>query len=431
MFQTPEPDQLEVLDDIVVAVGESGLIEWIGPAADFADPVDHVLGADQRLLPGLVDLHIHAPQWPQLGTGLDLPLERWLFDHTFPLESRFSDGAFAELVWSDLVPNLLRHGTTTAVYYGSNHVPATTALAATCARVGQRAFVGRTAMDHPEGTPDWYRDRSAGAAVEASAISVEEIRALGSDLVEPIITPRFIPACTDEALTGLGELAAATGSLVQTHCSESDWEHGYVLDRFGITDTEALDEFGLLRPGTVLAHGGHLVDSDFSRIVDRSSGVAHCPFSNAYFGDAVFPLRRAMQAGVRIGLGTDIAGGPEPSLLRTASQAVTSSRMLESGVDPALDRSARGVAGQRVDIVSAFWLATVGGASVLGLPVGLLQVGRPFDAIAVDVNGPGSRLWDNEIDDSSRLFEKIVRSTSSERISHTWVNGRLVSERDR
>jgi hypothetical protein len=129
------------------------------------------------LLPGVIDLHVHAPQWPQLGTGLDLPLEEWLFAHTFPLEARYSDPAFAAAVWPDLVGTLLRHGTTTAVYFATNDRAATTALAHEAVRQGQRAYVGRVAMDHPEGTPEWYRDASPAAGVAESALSIEEIRA--------------------------------------------------------------------------------------------------------------------------------------------------------------------------------------------------------------------------------------------------------------
>ena len=107
-------------------------------------------------------------------------------------------------------------------------IQATRLLAEDCVRSGQRAFVGRVAMDHPEGTPEWYRDQSASAGVDASHRSIDAIRtvAAGSDLVQPIITPRFIPACSDELLHGLGRLASDSGALVQTHCSESDWAHG-------------------------------------------------------------------------------------------------------------------------------------------------------------------------------------------------------------
>ena len=433
-YHAPTATQLEVLEHVVIAVGTDGVILGIHPqgseAADAALRTAvqvHHLTPSQRLLPGLVDLHIHAPQWPQLGTGLDLPLERWLFEYTFPLEARYADLAFAREVWAHMVPTLLAHGTTTAVYFGSVHEPATLALAEQCVASGQRAFVGRVAMDHPEGTPTWYRDESAAEGIEASRRSVDAVRALGSALVQPIITPRFIPACSDELLHGLGALAAETGALVQTHCSESDWEHGAVLQRYGISDTHALHSMGLLREGTVLAHGNHLGADDLATIRSTGAGVAHCPLSNSYFANAVFPARRVMDAGVKVGLGTDIAGGAEPGLLAQCALAVTSSRMLHDGVDQHLPADQRGVPDSRLDVVAAFHLGTAGGADVLGVPVGRLQSGCQFDAIVVDTASAasGMRLW-SEVDDHARAFEKIVRLTKPADISAVWVAGKVV-----
>ena len=438
-MQTPAPDRLEVVDAIV-EVDASGAVLAVHDRSTpegAAAGERAVLSATERvelapgslLLPGLVDLHIHAPQWPQLGTGLDLPLERWLFEYTFPLEARYADADFAASVWDDLVPTLLAHGTTTAVYHSSNHLQATTTLAEACARHGQRALVGRVAMDHPSGTTEWYRDSTATAGVDASAASIGAIRAVASPLVEPIITPRFIPACTDALLEGLGELAEVSGVRTQTHCAESDWESGYVLDRFGTTDAAALDDFGLVRPRTVLAHSDHLTADDMALVSKRRAGVAHCPLANSYFGNAVFPVRRALSAGVGVGLGTDISGGARPSLLGACQDAVTVSRMLEDGVDPARSAPERGVPESRIDTVTAFWLATAGGATVVDLPVGLIEPGRRFDAIAVRTDRPGGaiRLWEG-LDDDARTFEKVVRLATADDISHVWVDGRAVTD---
>lgn len=280
VLQTPAPDRLVVLEDQYIELDDAGSIVVMRPAQS-GDTADVALGVDGVLMPGLIDTHVHAPQWPQLGTGLDLPLERWLFDYTFPLEARFADAAFARAVWDQMVPALLRLGTTTAVYYSSNDVAATTSLAEACLQHGQRAFVGRVAMDHPLGTPDYYRDADPIQSVQASATSIEQIRALAgvapTALVKPIVTPRFIPACTDAALEGLAELARSAGVLVQTHCSESNWQHGYVLERHGCTDTQALERLGLLQDHTVLAHATHLNDADRSILASSGAGVAHCP----------------------------------------------------------------------------------------------------------------------------------------------------------
>ena len=432
IMQTPTIGELEVRRDVVVTIGDDGRIASIEPAAA-DDPrapadagVDVALPDSVVVLPGLVDTHVHAPQWPQLGTGLDLPLETWLQERTFPLERRLTEPGFAAEVWPSLVGTLLAHGTTTATYYATIDVETTTMLAETCADLGQRAFVGRVGMDHPEGTPPWYRDVDAAAGVAASARSIEEIRAIGSTLVEPIVTPRFVPACTDELLRGLGELAASTGALVQTHCSESDWQHATSLERYGASDATALDRLGLVRDHAVLAHGGHLGDDDLDLLRRRGAGIAHCPLSNAYFGDAVTPVRRALDAGVRVGLGSDVAGGPRPGLLGQCADAVTMSRVLESGVDARVVTGERGVDGSRLTILDAFWLATAGGAELLGLDVGLLAPGRPFDAIAVDVARPGSALrrWDG-VDDDARTFEKLVRLATPADLTHVWTAGAL------
>ena len=433
LMQAPSPDRLTVTD-AVVEVQAGQIIDVhdrstpAGAAAGrraFDSASERVeLAPGTFLMPGLVDLHIHAPQWPQLGTGLDLPLERWLFEYTFPLEARYADVEFAATVWDDLVPSLLAMGTTTGVYHSSNHLEATTALAQACARHGQRALVGRVAMDHPAGTPEWYRDATATAGVDASAASIEAIAALGSPMVEPVITPRFAPACTDALLEGLGELAEATGVRVQTHCAESDWHCSYALERFGTTDPAALDRFGLIRSRTVLAHSDHLTADEMVLVSGRRAGVAHCPLANAYFGNAVFPVRRALEADLGVGLGTDIAGGARPGLLGVCQDAVTVSRMLEDGVDPAVGAAERGVPESRIDTVTAFWLATAGGAAVIDLPVGLIEPGRRFDAMAVRTDRPGGaiRLWD-EFDDEARSFEKVVRLATPEDISRVWVDG--------
>ncbi|MGI9607724.1 MAG: amidohydrolase family protein [Acidimicrobiales bacterium] len=420
---TPRPDRLEILEDHVVTIDDEGTIVTVEPATD--DTADISLGPDALLLPGLIDTHIHAPQWPQLGTGLDLPLETWLFDYTFPLEARCADETFARSVWTSMVPELLRNGTTTAVYYSSIHERATTALAEACVEHGQRAFVGRVAMDHPDGTPEYYRDSSASAAVDASARSVEAVRRVddGRGLVHPVITPRFIPACTDAALEGLGELASSSDALVQTHCSEGDWEHQHVIERTGTTDTSALDAFGLIRDHAVLAHATHLTDDDLTLLIRRGAGVSHCPLSNSYFANAVFPARRNLAAGLRVGLGTDIGAGATASMLAQCEHAVTSSRMLADGVDVTRPPDQRGVDDSAIDITTAFWMATAGGAELLGIAAGLIAPGRAFDAFVVDLGRLGT--WP-ELDGWERVFEKVVRRAGPAQIDRVWVAGREV-----
>jgi guanine deaminase len=217
---------------------------------------------------------------------------------------------------------------------------------------------------------------------------------------------------------------------VQTHCSESDWQHGYAYARHGISDAEVLDRFGLLTRRTVLAHGNLLSPADMDRIRDRGAGVAHCPFSNVYFSNAVFPLRAALKKGVRVGLGTDIAGGPSGSILDACRMAVAASRMLEDGVDAALPAERRARPHSRIDFGLALHLATAGGADILDLAVGRFAPGCHFDAMLIDPAAPQGtvRIYD-DLDTPADIVQKIVYTASRPNITGVWVAGRRFDSR--
>ncbi|HLZ97441.1 MAG TPA: guanine deaminase [Steroidobacteraceae bacterium] len=438
-LHAPVRGQLEVLRGALIVVGSDGRIDAVHKAespdtdrlvGDFAAAGRLVtLGPDQYLLPGLVDLHVHAPQWPQLGKALELPLEEWLQAHTFPLEARFADVHYAQSVYESLVDGLLANGTTTALYFASIHLPATRILADICLRRSQRALIGRVAMDDPRQCPSYYRDasgQSAEAETRAFIAYVQSMPGNDAETIRPVITPRFIPSCSDDLLRRLGRLAQETGCHVQTHCSESDWEHQFVLHRCGRTDTAALDGWGLLSRRTILAHGNFISDADISLIAQRGAAIAHCPLSNVYFSDAVFPLQRVLKQGVHVGLGSDIAGGPSPSILDNARQAVIASRTLESGVDPTQRRDQRRNADARIDATTAFWLATAGGGIALDLPVGVFREGFQFDALLIDARAPGSNLHIDHHDASQDILQKIIYHCARINISEVWVANRRV-----
>jgi guanine deaminase len=224
----------------------------------------------------------------------------------------------------------------------------------------------------------------------------------------------------------LGRVARETGCHVQTHCSESDWEHGYVLERCGMTDSAAIAAFGLLNRRTILAHGNFIDDADRALIKAAGGGIAHCPLSNVYFSDAVFPMRKALNLGLHVGLGTDISGGPSPSILENARQAVIASRMLENGVDPELPRERRRRPGQRISAAEAFWLATAGGGEALDLPIGQFKAGFLFDAIVLDARVPDGNLRIEGGDSADDIVQKIVYHAGRANIRQTWVGGRTV-----
>lgn len=436
-FTSQTPTELNSLIDHIFCVDDAGLIaRVVAPGeADFdalaADAFE--LKSGQYLLPGFVDLHVHAPQWAQTGTALDAPLYDWLNRYTFPLESRFSDIELAREVYTEVVDTLLAHGTTTVLYFGTVHVESSVELARICAERGQRGLVGKVVMDDPVENPHNCRDADAATAIADTERFIKAVQALPPcpQGVYPVVMPRFIPSCTDEALAGLGKLAADYDLHIHTHASESDWEHGHVLERFGVTDAEALDNFGLLTDKSILAHCTHLTDDDVTRFARTGAAIAHCPISNAYFAGAVLPLRRFRDAGVDIGLGSDLSGGYNPSLYANAVQAVTSSRMLADGVDVQRPADERGVGyDARLTLVETFYAATVGGGEALSLPIGRLEPGYFFDAQLVDTRTPGARLPHFGDEPVASTFEKIMHLTRPENIRRVWVAGRTVKNRE-
>ena len=157
--------------------------------------------------------------------------------------------------------------------------------------------------------------------------------------------------------------------------------------------------------------------------------IAHCPISNAYFANAVLPLPDALARGARIGLATDIGAGVRVGVFQQIHDAVTFSRIRQDGVDARKDADERGVPDAAIDTVTGFWLATAGAAEAAGLPVGLLEPGRRFDAVVFDLDAPGGVIRHLALDDEARRFEKLVRLAGPHDIAEVWVDGMSVHRR--
>jgi len=442
-FHSPEYGDIEFLKQALVFVSSDGIISKVIrqddenylKLLDKHSKDDYFFDfKDRILLPGFIDLHIHAPQWPQAGLALDDELSYWLNNFTFPLESKYQDLDYAREVYSDLVKTLLANGTTSAMYFGTIHNEATLELAKICASYGQRGFVGKVVMDDKTMNPDFYRDNSTKEAIENTEKFIIDVQALAKDVfqgVYPVITPRFVPSCTDNALLELGKLAKKYNCYIQSHCSESDWEHNFVIERFGKRDSEVLDQFGLLTDKSIMAHGNFINSEDADIFKKKKSSVCHCPISNSYFANAVFPVNQLKKQGLNICLGTDISGGFSPSLYDNIKHTVMASRMLNDGVDNKLGADNRGTNNARVSVFEAFYLATTGGGVALKLPLGIFKEGYICDFQVIDINTPSNKLpnfLDNEED--KHLLQKILYLSTSENIREVWVQGKQILKKD-
>ncbi|MGX7091771.1 guanine deaminase [Hutsoniella sourekii] len=438
-YSCPQYGDLTYQEQALILIDSQGVIQEIiaSDAANYQSEIERLrqagqlveLEEGQYLLPGFIDTHIHAPQWPQAGIALDRPLDEWLDQHTFPLEAKYADLDFARRVYQDLVDQLLARGTTTALYFATIHKESSLELVKICAEKGQRALVGKVVMDDPDGNPDYYRDESTEQALADTESFIQEVRALAPQVkqgVYPVVMPRFAPSCTDEALQGLGDLAQKYHCHVHTHCSEGQWEHDFTHERFGKSDTEALRDFGLFGPKSVMAHSNFISDQDATIYRETETAVAHCPISNVYFANSVIPIRHLKDLGVQIGLGSDISGGFSPSLYDNIRQAVMSSRQLEEGVDRDLPFESRGVADSRISVIQALHLATAGGGEALDLPIGQIAPGYAADFQVIDTQGlPAFGVFE----EPEQILQRILYLANKENIHQVYVQGQLVHQK--
>lgn len=430
-------DEIKYVKNGIFCINEQGFIDHVYEEddADYEsirlDFLENgklkILSDSEVMLPGFVDLHIHASQWPQAGTALDRPLETWLGEYTFPLESQFKDLDFANEVYRDVINTTLKHGTTTALYFATLDRAPSTLLARLCGELGQRGLVGKVVMDDPEGNPEFCRDASPEESVKETEKFINEVlefKDLYKQKVYPVVTPRFIPSCTPESLEGLAKLAKKYDLHIQTHCSESDWAHQFVKEKYGMNDAQALDKFGLITRKTIVAHAPFLEEEDLKLFVEKKSSIAHSPLSNAYFANSVLPLKDFTDKGVSIGMATDISGGYSPSMYQAIRQSVISSRMLQDGVNPSLKSEERGRANSAITLNNALYTATVGGGIALDLPIGKLEKGYAFDVQIVDIENNIPRFYpDKKTED---LLHKVLLLTESTNIKEVWIQGNRV-----
>lgn len=338
---------------------------------------------DRLIIPGLCDMHVHAPQFVYRGLGLDLQLMDWLNKYAFPTEARFADENYARIYYKAFADEMAKSGTTRAVVFGTLHVPATEILMEELNERGVAAFVGKVNMDTL--SPDYLCETAEQSLLDTERWIVET--ADRYPLVRPAITPRFIPTCSTEVLEGLGRLAEKYKVPVHSHISEDLGEMSVVRERYPDipTDGEVYDRFGLLGGRTVMAHFLYPTKEEMELVAGRGVTIVHCPQSHGNVAAGFSPLRKMLKAGVKVALGSDIAGGCSIGILRAMSDAIYMSKLqwLLSGKQDMF-----------LSVAEAFYLGTMGGGQFFG-KVGCFEPGYEFDAVVIDdasLNVPADRL---------------------------------------
>ena len=346
-----------------------GIVEGVYEKLPPTCPAEVINYGDALITPSFSDMHLHAPQFPMLGLGMDLQLLDWLTTYTFPIEARFKDTEYAQSVYHCLAKELIRRGTTRVCIFSSTHREATHVLMRELEEAGVTGYVGKVNMDRntsPELTET--TEESIGETLRF----IKEC----SDYkhLQPIITPRFTPSCTNELMGGLGEICKSHAGLrIQSHLSENTDEIAWVRELHPDCRQywQTYDKYGLWQDNTIMAHCV-FSDSD-ERAAIKKAGVwaIHCPDSNNNVASGIAPLRKMLDEGLKVAMGSDIAGGAKLSMTDVATQAIRLSKLrwLESNKEEAF-----------LSVREAFYLITTAGQAYFGAQPGF-GLGEPLHAV--------------------------------------------------
>ncbi|TFK55059.1 guanine deaminase [Heliocybe sulcata] len=423
------------------------------------------LKKSEFLMPGFIDTHTHAPQVPNMGAGQQYELLDWLEHVTFPMEKRFEDVKFARETYKAAIRRVIDCGTTTCCYYATLHVEATKILADIIHEYGQRAFVGKCNMNR--NCPHDYIEPSTEASIAGTHDVISHIQRLpslptpsehphadASQLVHPILTPRFAISSTPDLLSALSAIAHGDSSLrIQTHISENVHEIEFTKSLFPECKTYAdvYDKYGLLRHNTVLAHAVHLEEEEMEVVRQRGSGISHCPTSNFNLTSGVCKVGELLDRGIKVGLGTDVSGGFSPSILTAIQHASIASKVVSFTPKPDHHPKHKPhFANNALPVSALLHLATLGGAHVcdLGSRVGSFAPGKAFDALVVSVSSRAGNpaIWGVEVDEAlgierglaghggedhlKRMVEAFMFCGDDRNILRVYVQGRVIGGRE-
>lgn len=372
---------------------------------------------DALILPGLVDLHVHAPQYPFRGLGMDLELIDWLNEHTFPEEEKYRKIEYAKQAYTIFVEDLLHSATTRAAVFGTCHKDATLWLMKQMEEAGLAGYVGKVNMD---------RYCSAGLCENSAEVSAKETEAWIRDTeklsnIRPILTPRFIPTCSDELMEHLSKLQKQYRLPAQSHLSENLSEIAWVkeLQPKATCYGDAYRMYGLFGGDcpTIMAHCVYSDDEEIRMMQEQGVFIAHCPESNTNLSSGIAPAKQYLEMGMNMGLGTDVAAGSSLSLFRAMAMAIQCSKLRWRLVDQTR---------KPLTVEEAFYLATKGGGAFFG-KVGSLEAGYEFDAVVID----DSQIRHARALSVNERLERLIYLDQDAKIKAKYVKGRQIVKENR
>ena len=368
---------------------------------------------EKIICPGLVDLHIHAPQYNFRGMGMDLELLDWLNTYTFPSEAKFKDEDYAKRSYQRFVDYLKYGPNTRHVIFASLHVKSTQILMDLMEESKMVSFVGKVNMDRNGGVD--LEEKDADESENATLDWLESIKGKYKNTY-PILTPRFIPSCTDELLEKLRKIKDEYNLPIQSHLSENLGEIEWVKElvpkaKFYGDAYNIFDLFGKNNK-TVMAHCVYSNDDEQDLIKENEVFIAHCPDSNTNLTSGIAPAGKYLREGQKIGLGSDVAGGTHASIFKAMADAIKVSKLRYRLVDEKI---------KPLSLEEAFYMATLGGGEFFG-KVGSFEKGYEFDAIVID----DEKLLEEDKFNLKQRLERIVYLSKDEDIVSKFVRGNKI-----
>lgn len=327
--------------------------------------------------------------------------------------SKYKDVLYANEAYAKFAKNLKHSSTTRACVFGTIHRRSTLVLMDHLERSGLVTMVGKVNMDR--NSPDELREGTQESA-EETVEWMKDVQHKKYKNTLPILTPRFIPSCTDELLDMLKMVQMRYQIPVQSHLSENLSEIEWVKELCPYAEFygDAYDHFGLFGADapTVMAHCVYSTEEEIQRMKENGVYVAHCPESNENLSSGIAPVKRYLEEELSVGLGSDVAGGSTENLFRAIAHAIQMSKMRWRLVDqkyPALKSE------------EAFYMATKGGGSFFG-KVGSFEEGYEFDAVVLD----DSRLESSRQMSVKDRLERMIYLADEREVKAKYVRGNKI-----
>ena len=366
---------------------------------------------DRLIIPGLVDLHVHAPQYSYRGLGMDMELLEWLETNTFPEEAKFRETEYAKKAYRIFVDRMRRSATTRACIFATVHREATLLLMDMLEEAGLSTMVGKVNMDR--NCPDYLREESAEVSAAETVEWIKDVLHKKYKHTRPILTPRFTPSCTDDLMERLKMIQMRYELPLQSHLSENPGEISWVKELCPWSEFygDAYDKFGLFGSDcpTIMAHCVYSDEKEITRMKENGVYIAHCPESNMNIASGVAPVRRFLAEGLHVGMGSDVAGGSTESIFTAMAHAIQASKLRWRLLDDSL---------KPLTVEEAFYMATKGGGEFFGR-VGSFEEGYEMDAVVLD----DRRLEHPQPLDVKKRLERMIYFSDDREIYAKYVEG--------